>query len=394
MFQSPYPPAVRAFRFDRNLYQSSNESAGLDDQEKSDPARRVATGRSVVVVDEVVEPSSGESDDATATPSSYLNRLADDDSDSDDADVSHATHPFVGVQTVVGVTPTVSGSASVTSLSTFTTTTQAAQTSGSAAPKSSQSPSPASSSPSQTASSTFPTVSTSSTPSSSSPIPSGTGTVEAANDSNGTAASGAESKGHSGLSGGAVAAIVIVLLLLLAAVGFFLLRKRFKGRGRRLPRAFWIAGVPATSDNFSAVEKGTTSYSSENGAIDPAYLKNPIDVDIVVAGLKFCRRMIATPPYSDAKCVAYDPPASMETDEQLAEFVRAKMEPFYHPISTAAMLPRKHGGVVDPNLKVYGTKNLRVADASVIPLMLSAHIVSTVYAIAEKCADIIKAARA
>ncbi|TFY79282.1 hypothetical protein EWM64_g4733 [Hericium alpestre] len=127
-------------------------------------------------------------------------------------------------------------------------------------------------------------------------------------------------------------------------------------------------------------------------AIDPAYLKNPIDVDIVVAGLKFCRRMIATPPYSDAKCVAYDPPASMETDEQLAEFVRAKMEPFYHPISTAAMLPREHGGVVDPNLKVYGTKNLRFADASVIPLMLSAHIQATVYAIAEKCADIIKAA--
>ncbi len=45
---------------------------------------------------------------------------------------------------------------------------------------------------------------------------------------------------------------------------------------------------------------------------------------------------------------------------------------------------------VDARLKVYGTKNVRVADASVIPIHVSSHIVATVYAIGEKAAHMIK----
>lgn len=48
------------------------------------------------------------------------------------------------------------------------------------------------------------------------------------------------------------------------------------------------------------------------------------------------------------------------------------------------MAPRAAGGVVDGALKVYGTTNLRVVDASVLPVELACHIQATVYAIAEK----------
>lgn len=50
-------------------------------------------------------------------------------------------------------------------------------------------------------------------------------------------------------------------------------------------------------------------------------------------------------------------------------------------------------GVVDGRLIVYDTKNVRVVDASIMPLQISAHLSSTVYGIAEKAADIIKAAQ-
>lgn len=65
----------------------------------------------------------------------------------------------------------------------------------------------------------------------------------------------------------------------------------------------------------------------------------------------------------------------------------------YHNCGTAAMLPKEKGGVVDEKLIVYGTKNLRVVDASMFPLIPRGNILSTVYAVAEKAADIIKSSR-
>ncbi len=56
------------------------------------------------------------------------------------------------------------------------------------------------------------------------------------------------------------------------------------------------------------------------------------------------------------------------------------------------MLPRSQNGVVDPQLKVYGTSNVRVVDLSVLPLHLSTHPQSVAYAIAEAAAPLILAA--
>jgi len=53
-------------------------------------------------------------------------------------------------------------------------------------------------------------------------------------------------------------------------------------------------------------------------------------------------------------------------------------------------MPKEIGGVVDTSLKVYGTSNVRVVDASIIPFQVCGHLQSTVYAVAERAADIIK----
>jgi choline dehydrogenase-like flavoprotein len=54
------------------------------------------------------------------------------------------------------------------------------------------------------------------------------------------------------------------------------------------------------------------------------------------------------------------------------------------------MMPKEIGGVVDSRLKVYGVQNLRVVDASVFPLETLGNIQATVYAVAEKAADLMK----
>ena len=52
-------------------------------------------------------------------------------------------------------------------------------------------------------------------------------------------------------------------------------------------------------------------------------------------------------------------------------------------------MPENLGGVVDNNLRLYGTTNVRVVDASIIPIIPRGNIITTVYAVAEKAADIV-----
>lgn len=67
-----------------------------------------------------------------------------------------------------------------------------------------------------------------------------------------------------------------------------------------------------------------------------------------------------------------------------ARYVRASLQSIKQPVGTCAMAPQSLNGVVDSSLKVWGTANLRVVDASIVPQHLAAHMQSTVYAIGEK----------
>ncbi|KAJ3718017.1 alcohol oxidase [Lentinula guzmanii] len=144
--------------------------------------------------------------------------------------------------------------------------------------------------------------------------------------------------------------------------------------------------------------KSADPFSSPE--IDPRYFSNPADLEYMVSGVKFVRKLMRTEPYASAGCKMYDPPEkSAETNEDLSDdeirdWCRTRVISIFHPIGTAAMMPKDDGGVVDSSLKVYGTKNLRVVDASIIPMEMSTHPQAAVYAIAEKASDIIKAARA
>nr|VWP00800.1 Adenylate cyclase AcyA [Ganoderma boninense] len=122
-------------------------------------------------------------------------------------------------------------------------------------------------------------------------------------------------------------------------------------------------------------------------AIDPKYADKNIDLQIVLEGTKFVRTVTETEPLASLIVAPRLPVfnTTQPTDADWLQYITANLSSIYHPVGTAAMLPQELGGVVDPKtLKVYGTSNLRVIDASVFPMLVSAHPQVTVYAIAER----------
>lgn len=141
------------------------------------------------------------------------------------------------------------------------------------------------------------------------------------------------------------------------------------------------------------LSKGNVHINSRNisdkPVINPNYLSHPYDLQAATNLAKFLRTIASSKPMSDVWTAEYEPGNAVQTDEDWKNYALNNTLSIYHPIGTAALLPEKSGGVVDSNLKVYGTKGLRVVDASIIPLLPSAHIQTLVYGIAERAAELI-----
>jgi choline dehydrogenase-like flavoprotein len=121
--------------------------------------------------------------------------------------------------------------------------------------------------------------------------------------------------------------------------------------------------------------------------IDLNFFENEYDIKAMIEGSKFARRVANQEPLRSVWEAETEPGPDVQTDAQFRDFAKKTVNSFYHPIGTCAMLPKSDGGVVDKNLLVYGTANLRVVDASIIPIQMSGHIQTAVYGIAEMAAQ-------
>ena len=139
--------------------------------------------------------------------------------------------------------------------------------------------------------------------------------------------------------------------------------------------------------------KGSVHINTTNptGAplIDPKYLGNEYDLEATKLSAQYLRKLANTAPLNGSWTAEFEPGPSVVTDADWASYVRNSTWTIYHPAGTCAMLPKEDGGVVDSTLKVYGVSNLRVVDASIMPILISAHIQTAVYGIAERAADFI-----
>ncbi|PVH82137.1 GMC oxidoreductase [Cadophora sp. DSE1049] len=148
----------------------------------------------------------------------------------------------------------------------------------------------------------------------------------------------------------------------------------------------------AAMHTFSRGSVHIQSRSSfDQPAIDPRYCSNPLDCQIIVEGLLFNNRIVQTESMKILDVAPYYPFFQDATPETLMPAIQSGVRTEFHGSGTTSMLPLELGGVVDTHLRVYGTKNLRIVDAGIFPLVPAAHLQAPVYAVAEKAADIIKA---
>lgn len=129
---------------------------------------------------------------------------------------------------------------------------------------------------------------------------------------------------------------------------------------------------------------------SQGPVIDPKYLENEYDLRSTVEAGKFLRKIAQAKPLADFLVGEYMPGMdTVSTDEEWAAYAKQSLITVYHYSGTCAMMPVEDGGVVDPKLRVWGTKNLRVVDASIIPVLIGSHTQTVTYGIAERGAEII-----
>lgn len=121
------------------------------------------------------------------------------------------------------------------------------------------------------------------------------------------------------------------------------------------------------------------------------YLDDPQDLADLRAGVRLLRDILSRPALSPFAGAELFPGPSIETDEQIDQWIRETLETCYHPVGTCRMgAADDPGAVVDPECRVRGLEGLRVVDASIMPAIVSANTNATAIMIAEKAADIIR----
>jgi choline dehydrogenase len=145
---------------------------------------------------------------------------------------------------------------------------------------------------------------------------------------------------------------------------------------------------PNTSD-----ARGSVKIKSKDPRVHPSlkfnYLSTPQDKREWVAAIRCARKILNQPSFEDFNGGELSPGSSVESDEQILNWVAKDGETALHPSCTCKMGLDKEA-VVDPRtMRVHGVEGLRVVDASVMPYVTNGNIYAPIMMLAEKSADLI-----
>ncbi len=153
-------------------------------------------------------------------------------------------------------------------------------------------------------------------------------------------------------------------------------------------------GMTVSTCQLRPESRGTITLASADpmakALIHANYLATETDRRCMIEGLRLIRRIMAQPAIAPLVETEHLPGAAAESDESLLAHIRATSTTIFHPAGTCRM-GGDEASVVDPELRVRGIDGLRVADASIMPTVVSGNTNAACIMIGEKCAEMVKA---
>ncbi len=138
---------------------------------------------------------------------------------------------------------------------------------------------------------------------------------------------------------------------------------------------------------------GSIHIASPDPSVQPSirfnFLSDPLDRRTMIDGFRLMRRLAMAKAMDGLRGKERSPGAEVASDDEILGWIRQNAETAYHPIGTCRMGPEGRSSVVDERLRVHGVAGLRVADASIMPTMVSGNTNAAAIMIGEKAADMI-----
>ena len=181
----------------------------------------------------------------------------------------------------------------------------------------------------------------------------------------------------------------------------FLLRSQRHRDGDSMPKGTpsvvdgnYVTVVAMLAHPFSRGSCHISSNPPHQPGINFNYLSHPLDTEVLARHMLLIERLFQQPTFSaitkpEGKRLPRSFPYPISSLEDAKRILPINAATNYHPCGTCSMMREDLGGVVDEQLRVYGTKNVRVCDASVLPMIPRGNILTAVYAFAEKAVEII-----
>ncbi|MCL4671624.1 MAG: GMC family oxidoreductase N-terminal domain-containing protein [Sphingomonadaceae bacterium] len=159
-------------------------------------------------------------------------------------------------------------------------------------------------------------------------------------------------------------------------------REKVKGHG------FSVHACVLRPESRGTVRLNSTE-ATDAPRIDPNFLDDERDIAVLRAGVRLSHRIVDCPPLT-----GYGPtdrhPINLDDDAELDQLIRNRADTVYHPVGTCRM-GADEASVVDPTLKTRGIDGLWIADASVMPKIVSGNTNAPSIMIGERCAEFVKA---